>query len=503
VALSFLCWGAACTGDGDRDPIDAALADHASRDGRADTAGGEVAPGEIVADSIAPGEVVADSTSVDVQSTETTADAPGEETHGSGLPQGIHELAGFDPALPLTDLDPLGGIIGDAQVVALGESIHTSKGYYQAKHRVFRYLVEEKGFRGLAFETNWTPAMNIEAYGQSCQGDPVELVVDNLIYTWTGQSVADLIEWMCEYNQAHSDDPVHFFGFDIQQTWLDGPLLTAFLELVAGDMAAPLSAGIGKCRCTTSPSHEDCKALYGELGPISDEEKQECLAALEAVESWLDDHEAEVLLAASVEELEYARLHLVGIEKNTVKNYHKLQGEYGLMYGERDWGMAHVFNKLREMHFPDDRMALWAQNWHIAHQTDLMTEPAVTVAPIPVGLQAATGMGTLLRQQLGDDYLAVGLHAYQVAINWEGLRQGDLGPHADESLEGMLHALDRPALLVDLAFPGADEPFLDKEASYPAAIFEGVGTGVPVVPARQYGAILFLDESPMMDPLMW
>lgn len=492
LALFVIFWSG-CSSDGSKESIDVAPVDAASLDASA----------EIIADASGPKETTADSAATDTPESETTPDDAVPDAAGSGLPGGIFELAGFDPSLPLDDLAPLGGIIGEAHMVAMGESMHTSKGYYQAKHRLFKYLVEEKGFRVLAFESNWTPAQNIEAYVQTCAGDPGQLVVDNLLYTWTGQSVADLIEWMCKYNQTHPDDPVHFFGFDIQQTWLDGPALMAFLDLVAPDMAEEFNAGIAKCRCTTSPSHADCVALYGELGPVSDEELDACTGALEVVGTWLDEHTTEAILASSNEELEFARMHLEGIEKNSVKNYHKMKNQVGQGYDARDWGMAYVFNKIRSMKFPDKKVAIWAHNWHIAHQTPLMKEPLVVMAPVPIGLQAATGMGTLLRQQFGADYLAIGLHAYQVSINWKDLRQGDLQPHVDESLEGLLHALERPALLVDLAFPGAEEPFLDDGASYPVSVFEGVGVGIPIVPAQQYRAILFLDYSPMMDPLSW
>jgi erythromycin esterase-like protein len=462
----------------------------------------ELTEADLVADQAPLEGVIADGADADSQAPDIALETV-EEVIDSGLPKGIYPIAGHDPGLPHDDLAPLGVIIGDAKVVALGESMHTSKGYYQAKHRLFKYLVEEEGFRILAFESNWTPAENINAYVQSCQGDPAQLVVDNLLYTWTGQSVSDLVEWMCLYNQEHPDDPVHFYGFDVQQTWLDGPALVSYLEQVVPDLADEFAAGVAQCRCTTSNSHADCVALYGELGKITDEELQLCVGAVEDVESWFLENEAQAIQGSSADELEYARLRAIGIKRNTTKNYYKLKGDWGKSYEHRDWAMAYAFNKFREMRFPEAKIALWAHNWHIAQDTPAMTEPAVTLLPVPVGLEASTGTGTILRQQLGDEYIAIGLHAYHLSVNWEGVRQGAFPPHTETSLEGVLHSLGQPGLLVDLAFPGAETPFLEPGKKYPAAIFEGVGDGVPVVPADQYRAILFLDDSPGMDPLMW
>jgi len=487
----LVCFLVGCGGDGNKDgePADNGTLDVAA---------------ETVEDVALPGEVQAETTPADAAPEETLPEEVAAEVVDDGLPPGIFGLAGFDPALPLDDLAPLSVIVGDTAVVAMGESIHTSKGYYQAKHRVFQYLVEHEGFRVLAFESNWLPAQSIDAYVQTCDGDPVELVKEHLIYTWAGQSVADLIQWMCEYNQEHQDDPVHFMGVDVQQTWLDGAAIMAFLELAPPAEAEPLMAGIAECRCTTSPSHADCKEVYGELGKITDDEKQTCLDALAAVDTWLDANEADAIAATSEEQLAYARLNLLGIERNYVKNYHMYKGEYGLAYEARDLGMFEVFNKLREMHHPDAKFALWGHNWHIAHQTDAMTEPAVVISPVPVGIKASKGLGTFLHEALGDDYLAIGLHAYNLSVNWEGLAIGPMEVPTDESLEGMLHALGRPALLVDLAFPDAESPFFASGEKYVAGIFDNAGgLEVPIVPAEQYGAILFLDESPMMESLLW
>ena len=54
------------------------------------------------------------------------------------IPAGIHVIAGLSPSLDYADLAPFAQIVGDATVVGLGESTHTSGGYYQAKARIIR-----------------------------------------------------------------------------------------------------------------------------------------------------------------------------------------------------------------------------------------------------------------------------------------------------------------------------------------------------------------------------
>ncbi len=60
---------------------------------------------------------------------------------------GIYRIEGLGDSLPKDDLEPLAGIVGKAELVGLGEAVHTSGDFYRAKFRIFRYLVEELGFR--------------------------------------------------------------------------------------------------------------------------------------------------------------------------------------------------------------------------------------------------------------------------------------------------------------------------------------------------------------------
>src|SRR4028119_1350745 len=64
---------------------------------------------------------------------------PAAADNGDPVLPGVWRLSGSDPALPMDDLKPLGKLIGNADVVALGESIHTSGGLYEVRHRTLRH----------------------------------------------------------------------------------------------------------------------------------------------------------------------------------------------------------------------------------------------------------------------------------------------------------------------------------------------------------------------------
>ena len=161
---------------------------------------------------------------------------------------GIWRLDGDDPALPAGDLEPLRQIIGKASVVGLGEAIHTSGGFYRMKDRVFRFLVEEMGFRAFAMESPWTDADRVSAYVQSCEGSPEE-AMKGLFGVWRSAEARDLVQWMCEWNRAHPKpkDRLQFFGFDIQQGEHDRPALIEFLKRTGTTPSSPLIAAIRIC----------------------------------------------------------------------------------------------------------------------------------------------------------------------------------------------------------------------------------------------------------------
>ncbi|MFE4518209.1 erythromycin esterase family protein [Kitasatospora sp. NPDC056783] len=114
------------------------------------------------------------------------------------------------------DLRALGSMIGDAQVVGLGEATHGSHEFFAMKQRLFRYLVEEKGFTSFVLETSWSSGLRIDEYVQGGPGDARQVVKDALGGSpWDREEFADLIAWMRAHNRSHPRDPVHFVGDDL------------------------------------------------------------------------------------------------------------------------------------------------------------------------------------------------------------------------------------------------------------------------------------------------
>src|SRR5690349_7120569 len=388
---------------------------------------------------------------------------------------GIWRLAGTDPALPIDDLAPLRKLIGNAEVVALGESVHTSGGFYEMKHRLFRYLVEEMGFRAFAIESPWTPADRVARYVETCDGSAGDAIDQGLWTTvWHSVEVRNLVEWMCEWNRIHPDekDRVHFYGFDIQLTsGLDGPPLIAFLRRIGFAADDPRILGLRQC--------EGVGVLYYPSQLIPPAVHQECMAAVDALSVLFDENEKEIVRQTSKEDLGWARVRLTAI-RAWEEEWFYIQ-DFRRSYAARDLGMADVFQAIRELRFPKAKTVLWAHNGHVANGH-------------PFG---HTALGDHLDERLGKDYVSLGLVAYDPYIDWAGVgcrRMNYAGPN---SVETFLHELGEGFLLIDIRFPGAETPFFE-----PGRIYN-VGEGRIGVPADNFDGLVYLDVSPKMTPTLW
>ncbi len=386
---------------------------------------------------------------------------------GQQVRPGVYRLDGFGVDLPTADLQPLRQMIGDAPVVALGENVHTSGGYYRMKARVLRFLVRDMGFRAIGFESPWQPADRAAAYVASCSGSPRD-AARGLFGVWQAASVRDLLAWMCLWNQQHPTDPVYFFGFDVQQPELDRPALLDFLNRIGLGSGDPRVQSLERCTITFGPE-------------LSAADFNACVGALDALWDHFGRQQAAIVSATLRRELELARVRVVGLRSWQSQVFERRRNIHRA-FEARDEAMAYVFTTLRELRFPNAKTAIWAHNFHINENG-----PAA---------RGWTAMGTLLADGLGPSYVSVGLIGHDVHIDWPGAGCG--GPtsfHFGDSVEQILHELGEPFLFVDLRQPVAD-PILQPGRLY-------VVSDSVAIPRQQYDGLIFLDHSPKMVPLAW
>ncbi|MFE3069183.1 erythromycin esterase family protein [Streptomyces sp. NPDC059247] len=142
--------------------------------------------------------------------------APAEDPVVRALDRIAHPLRSTEPGGRTTDLRALGAMVGGAGVVGLGEANHGSHEFFAMKERVFRHLVEKKGFRAFSLESSWAAGLRIDEYLQTGKGDARQIVAENLANSpWDREEFVHLIQWMRDHNRRNPTRTVHFVGNDL------------------------------------------------------------------------------------------------------------------------------------------------------------------------------------------------------------------------------------------------------------------------------------------------
>ncbi|HJX27510.1 MAG TPA: erythromycin esterase family protein [Thermoanaerobaculia bacterium] len=384
---------------------------------------------------------------------------------------GIWKLHGQDPNLPTDDLEPLRRMIGRSSVVAFGESVHASGGFYDTKHRMFRFLVEKMGFRVFVIESSWSGAEDVERYiHTSCEGSP-ERTLDRHHGVWASTEMADFVQWMCEWNRNHPRpaDKIHYYGYDIQQSNIDAPALTAFLTRTGTPEDHPWFPALQDCNYVRQnfPREEYPEELYGR-----------CMQALREIEGHFRSNERSLRAQTSRYDFEIARLRVVGMLAHQEMAF-VLHRNFAAGFTARDLGMAYAFHKLRELHFPRSKVMIWASDMHVAKSV------------LPDGSHP---VGSHLAKALKRDYLSFSLSAYETEYDILGT---DCGPieRKPGSVDERLNELGPDTLLVDTAFPGTRRPYL------PGGLLT-IGV-LEWELKRHFNGVIWMRHSPRMHPLWW
>ncbi|GAB3806228.1 hypothetical protein GCM10028819_41160 [Spirosoma humi] len=285
------------------------------------------------------------------------------------LNQVILPLKDADPARNFAELTPLDSVFSQVQLVGMGEATHGTHEFFQMKARLFRYLVEQHGFRTLAFEASFGSCVLVNRYihGQSTSFRNATDAVKSMGYwTWSTTEVRDLIEWMRQYNTGKpADEQLSFYGFDCQTLNDNYPLINEFLTKVDVDTYNKL------------PELYHNPARIGEIYDLFVANEGKWVAAGGRMDYEIAKQAAQILVQQQ------------GVTK----------------YGgcKRDQYMAENTQWLiNTLHV--GKVSLWAHNYHIGNW------------PGACG-SGSSVMGAYLKQQFKQQYLAVGTSSSNGSFN--------------------------------------------------------------------------------------
>lgn len=350
-----------------------------------------------------------------------------------------------DPETPLADtagLEAVDALVADATVVGLGESAHGLGDQFTLRQRLARYLVENHGYRTIAFEEDYGSGVAIDRYLTEGVGDANDLV-GSMVAAWRSEQMLSFVEWMHDFNQDHPDDPVRFLGTDVTQLrQLSFDELTRHVTEVAPGRADELASHLDEIALSGSPG-EHIGWVFEHPDP---ESLVEHATAVRDLVADLPEPDAET----DAEERADMERHAAAV-LGFYLNYTADDPDF------RERVMAETLQGWQQQ--TQAKTIYWAANVHVAGtpQVDYNLAPAVMDAQfVPTGHH--------LRETYGEQYVPIAavFGSAGVLQGWETGEPAvyEVPAPGQDTLDHVLHQAGTETFLIDLT-ASASEPITD------------------------------------------
>lgn len=309
---------------------------------------------------------------------EIKADAESELT--TRLRENLIPLKTTEPRNGFEDFMPLKEILKDKKIIGMGEATHGTSEFFKMKHRMFEFLVEEMEYRVFGIEAEFGGAQIVNDYILSGKGS-IQTCLDAMkFWTWNTQEVADMIEWMKEYNEnKNNENKIRFYGFDMQSIDNSVNYVLDYLEKLGASNITQYRANL-----------KDSSKVY--YRPNKDSLKKFNLK-IDKIHADLIRNKDNYINNSSVEEYDLILQHIAVISqwvdfqtngaKSETRDYHMAENvKWILEYENRYYG--------------NDKIMLWAHNGHIANSYFEIKK-----------------MGENLKNIYNEDYYSLGFDFYQ------------------------------------------------------------------------------------------
>jgi erythromycin esterase len=125
-----------------------------------------------------------------------------------------HRLESLEPDASREDLVPLRAIIGDAEVIGVGETVRGARSAGELRrfvHRVLRFAVDDLGARALVVEERTLAASALDRYVCGGVGSS-QIALRESWAPWQSVEVLEIVDWLRTRNELHADDAVRIVG---------------------------------------------------------------------------------------------------------------------------------------------------------------------------------------------------------------------------------------------------------------------------------------------------
>lgn len=378
-----------------------------------------------------------------------------------------------------SDLMPLAGWIGSSRVVALGEVTHGDGAMFLAKARLVRFLHQVMGFDVLAWEAGFFDVPLVDAALRS--DVPLSEAAARGLYRiwWKSAETQPVLSYV--RSTRTTLHPILSVGFDCRVSneksraeLFPASIFEFFDRLDPALLSKQERADLTAMSIGLVPA--DVFEHPGERRYNRDLPRR--LIAL------IDQRRPDLLARSSPREIDYVRQSLVSF----MNMDRALGGQAGTGQSAdgytRDTAMAENLLWLLQGPLAGRKVIVWAHNYHLLRDVS-----SPSAAPALKAFPVKGPMGLHLARALGRDLYVIGALAHHGSNGEAGEKTEELPVPAPQSLEGLLHAVGKPRLLLGLRDLPADH-WLRAPIAAGLYFYQPQVTDVP----RLYDAVFFLDE---------
>ncbi|MES2018913.1 MAG: erythromycin esterase family protein [Pseudomonadota bacterium] len=405
-----------------------------------------------------------------------------------------------------SDYDGLLALIGDAQLVLLGESTHGTHEFYAERARITQRLISELGFCGVVAEADWPDAYRINRYVRASSADSsAEQALSGFrrfpSWMWRNSDVHEFIDWLRGYNaRMPVASQAGFYGLDLYSLYASIAEVLRYL-----DQVDPAAAQLARQRYACFDHYDEDSQAYGYAAwaGMSDSCRQGVIAQL----LQLQQHAATYMQAdgISAQDAFFHAQQNARLVVNAEQYYRTMFEGRVSSWNLRDSHMADTLDALLA-HLGSTRgapakLVVWAHNSHLG---DARATEARYLGEWNVG--------QLMRARHGQRVRLIGATTYDgwvtAASRWDGpAERKRVLPALPGSYEELLHQARSGNFVLPLTPGGAVAAAL-KQKRLERAI------GVLYLPATerqshyffaslpaQFDAVLHIDRSTALTPL--
>jgi erythromycin esterase-like protein len=403
------------------------------------------------------------------------------------------------------NFDALVDLAADASFVLIGEASHGTHEFYSIRAEITKWLIQEKGFHGVAVEADWPDAYRVDRYvrargSDSTASEALSGFTRFPVWMWRNRDVETFVDWLRHYNDSRPRHAaqVGFYGVDLYS--LNRSRTEVIRYLKKTDPAAAQRA----------QQRYSCFDHFGE-----DEQAYGSAAGFDLSQSC--QHEV-VQQLIDLQRRAYEYLHRDGriaedeffsaeqnarLVRNAEEYYRGMfQGRVNT-WNLRDRHMAETLHALAahlDRRFGRSKIVVWAHNSHLgnARATDRTQH-------------GEWNLGQLVRERYAQAVL-IGFTTYSgtvtAASEWGGLHETKrVRPALAESWEAMLHHSGIPQFFI--TFAGDERLYSEFRAE---RLERAIGVIYRPESERfshyfharlgdQFDAVIHLDETTAVEPL--